>query len=100
VSAQSREDVDVVSKYDALADHLRQQRGPWNEMRFSEIERLIGSPLPASSRSYDAWWGNDHSPSHPVASHPYLDCVWEPCVESHDAVKQRVWFRNATLVDE
>ena len=42
----------MASKYDALADHLRQQSGPRHTVSFAEIERRIGTPLPTSSRTW------------------------------------------------
>jgi len=52
----------VASKYDGLGDYLRQQPGPSYTMSFDQIERLIGTPQPASSRIWSAWWGNGLAP--------------------------------------
>lgn len=51
------------SRYTPLAEYLYQL--PANRSRvtltFSEIERIIGGPLPASAHEYRAWWSNDTS---------------------------------------
>jgi hypothetical protein len=47
-----------MSKYSALGDYLKRQRGDLVPMTFSEIEKITGSKLPASSR-YRAWWSNN-----------------------------------------
>ena len=47
-----------MSKYSALGDYLKHQRRNVVPMTFGEIERIIGSKLPASSR-YRAWWSNN-----------------------------------------
>ena len=54
------------SKYSAIANYLSQQPGRICEMRFSEIEDVLGEPLPASARRWPAWWqGNPlNSPTH------------------------------------
>lgn len=47
-----------MSKYSALGDYLKHQRGDAVPMTFGEIEKITGSKLPASSR-YRAWWSNN-----------------------------------------
>lgn len=86
----------MASKYDALAAHLRTQRGPAHTMSFPDIERLIGTPLPDSSITHTAWWGNDRSPrsTHSQAKHGWLAAGWE--VESVDAIRRSVTFRNCS----
>ena len=52
----------MVSKYDALNRDLisKANAGERNvSMTFSEIERILGDPLPASARKYRPWWGNE-----------------------------------------
>lgn len=45
-------------KYAALHDYLRQiQTDVW-ETTFSEIEMILGFPLPESARVHRPWWGN------------------------------------------
>ena len=82
------------SKYEALAAYLRRQSVSPHSMNFVEIEDLIGTPLPASSRAHKAWWGNDRSPdsTHPQAKHGWLAAGWE--VESFNLAQQTVTFRK------
>lgn len=48
------------SRYAALGARLRNVRDSEREvLTFSEIETLIGAPLPASARQYRAWWSNN-----------------------------------------
>lgn len=47
-----------MSKYGPLGDYLKRQSGDRVAMTFSEIEKITGSKLPASSR-YRAWWSNN-----------------------------------------
>lgn len=46
-------------KYGPLQRYLRAQRGRRIPMTFQEVERIIGSPLPASARKHRPWWAND-----------------------------------------
>jgi hypothetical protein len=59
-------------------------------MRFSEIERCIGHPLPASAHKYRPWFGNNAG-SH-VQARAWLDAGWE--VDSVDLRREIVWFRR------
>jgi hypothetical protein len=82
------------SKYDALAAHLRGRRESPHTMSFAAIEDLIGTPLPISSRTHKAWWGNDRSPAstHAQAKFGWLAAGWE--VEAVDPDQQFVIFRT------
>lgn len=83
----------MVSKYDALADYLRRQSGPSCTMSFREIEGLIGTRLPDSSRTWrSAWWSNDSSPHsrHSQSRFGWLAAGWK--FESLDTIQQTVTF--------
>jgi hypothetical protein len=82
----------MASKYSALANYLRCQRGLRHSMSFVEIEALIGTSLPISSRTWSAWWSNDRSPDsrHVQAKHGWLAAGWE--VEAFDLRQQTVTF--------
>lgn len=56
-------------KCDPLHVHLESVGLERIAMSFDEIERVIGSNLPASARKHRAWWGND--PSRIAAA-----CAW------------------------
>jgi len=48
-------------RYLPLAEELLTRPGaePLMEMRFDEIEQLLGEPLPAAARKQREWWAND-----------------------------------------
>ena len=49
-------------KYKPLEHYLRDLRAagkPQIAITFSEIEKILGTPLPASARRYAAWWNNN-----------------------------------------
>ena len=48
-----------MEKYRPLERHLSERREESCTLTFSEIEGLIGAPLPASARTHQPWWGND-----------------------------------------
>lgn len=79
----------MASKYDGLADHLRQQRGSRYIKSFAEIESLVGT-LPSSAHTWRAWWANDCT--HVEAKHGWIAAGWE--VESVDQSCERVTFRK------
>lgn len=43
-------------KYQALWAYLDEQRGPELKLSFSDVERILGFPLPASSRKHLPHW--------------------------------------------
>ena len=46
-----------MSKYQPLFDHLRRSKGTL-DFQFSDVEEVLGFPLPPSARRYAAWWSN------------------------------------------
>ena len=50
-----------MSKYALLERYLSEQRQGSCSLTFSQIEGLIGAPLPASARRHQSWWGNDRT---------------------------------------
>lgn len=53
-----------MSKYEPLAQHLRNRRGDQWKASFSEIEEVLGFPLPKVARSGRAWWSGDGDKPH------------------------------------
>ena len=51
----------AVAKYDPLETYLSRQDGLELELSFADIERMIGTTLPASA-SRPQWWANETSP--------------------------------------
>lgn len=50
-----------MSIYDPLRTKLDSVREQTVRLTFSEIEALLGRPLPASAHRFSAWWGNESS---------------------------------------
>ena len=48
-----------MNKYGQLAEYLGSQQSDHCVLTFSQIEEIIGTPLPASARQREQWWGND-----------------------------------------
>jgi hypothetical protein len=63
-----------MGKYNVLTEHLRAKGGAKVAMSFTDIERLLGFPLPASSRKHRAWWSNN--PSNSVMTKAWLDAQY------------------------
>lgn len=84
-----------LNKYEPLETFLKSLPKETNEITvsFKKIEELIGSPLPASAKSYKAWWANQTDTSNrPQAQ------AWESAgfkVESvHHGVNEWVLFQR------
>jgi hypothetical protein len=65
-----------MSKYDPLFRYLQQLLLTMNKvtLAFSEIEKVLGGPLPASARKYPAWWANDITH---VEARAWMNSGWE-----------------------
>ena len=55
-----------MSKYEPLENFLRSSGQESVRMSFSELEQILGFPLPESAYHYNAWWENDGH-THPQA---------------------------------
>ncbi len=64
-----------MSKYEQLGAFLQRQSAGEVPMTFSEIERLIGGPLPPSARKHRPWWSNNSSNS--VVTRAWLDAGYQ-----------------------
>jgi len=85
----------MLSKYSAIANYLNEQPGRSCEMRFSEIEDVLGEPLPASARRWTAWWRGtpSGSPTHSQVRFGWYAAGW---VVSEVSIKgERVTFQKA-----
>lgn len=86
----------AMSKYSPLSEHLAAH--PTDEWRpsFSELESVLGFPLPKAARFGRAWWAND-----PEKSHSRAWTVHGWVVGDVDPAAKRVEFRRgARLVPE
>jgi hypothetical protein len=63
----------MTSKYDPLKQHLIQVDRGRLQMSFADIEQIIGLPLPASARSFDAWWLDKFPNKHRAHAKAWLD---------------------------
>ena len=51
----------IKSIYDPLRRQLESVQKPTIQLSFSEIEEILGRPLPRSAYKFSAWWGNESS---------------------------------------
>lgn len=79
-----------MGKYTPLGDYLRRQSLSDVPMTFSQIEQVIGTELPPSSRVHRAWWSNN--PSNSVMTKEWLDAGFES--EQVDMEERKLVFRR------
>ena len=79
-----------MGKYEPLADHLRDLGYGQVRMKFEEIEKVLGFPLPPSSRNHRAWWSNN--PSNNVMTHAWLDAGYQ--TEAVDMEQRKLVFHR------
>lgn len=79
-----------MSKYDKFGDFLRNEPANVIEMGFSEIEAILGVPLPPS-KVHPAWWSN--SPWNNVMTRVWLDAGFKS--SKVDVQAERVTFVRA-----
>jgi len=77
-----------MGKYEPLAQYLAERGDDSWEARFSDIERVLGFPLPRSAREYPAWWANQDG-SHSQTK-GWRDAGWE--TSNVDLPARRVRF--------
>jgi hypothetical protein len=78
-----------MSKYELLSEHLAGAAGDEWRPTFSELEAVLGFPLPKAARAGRAWWANDPEKSH---SRAWAAQGWE--VGDVDHAAERVVFRR------
>ena len=81
-----------MAKYDPLKQYLQELRTVTAIMIFSEIERILGAPLPKSAREYRAWWANGIPGGSHVQSEAWLDAGYG--VDIVDFGRERVTFKR------
>ncbi len=77
-----------MSKYKPLERHLRASGKSRLALTFSQIEKIVGSRLPASARRYPAWWSNNEG-SH-VQAQAWKDPGYR--TEQVDIAEEKVTF--------
>jgi len=78
-----------MSKYQPLSDRLAARLGDEWPTSFSELEAVLGFPLPKAARAGRAWWANDPVRPH---SRAWAAQGWE--VGEVDHAAERVVFRR------
>lgn len=76
-----------MSKYQSLTDFLSSSGNRQLRMKFAEIEKILGFPLPAS-KQYPAWWSNN--PSNNVMTKAWLAAGYK--TEQVDVAGEKVTF--------
>jgi hypothetical protein len=80
-----------MGKYEPLSEFLRKQGRTEIRMTFDQIEKLIGSKLPASASEHRAWWSNN--PSNSVITKAWLDAGYR--TEEVDMTGRKLIFRKS-----
>lgn len=81
-----------MGKYEPLRRHLENLDSPHWDVEFSDIEKVLGFPLPASAYRHSAWWANETHGSHSHAR-GWQDAGWE--TQSVDLAARKLRFRKA-----
>jgi len=81
-----------MSKYNPLSDRLAAHTGDEWGASFSELEAVLGFPLPKAAQTGRAWWANDPDKSH---SRAWAAQGWEVGDVDHSA--RRVVFRRGAV---
>ena len=79
-----------MGKYEPLRVYLSGVRSAEVPMRFADIEKVIGAPLPPAAHRHRAWWSNN--PSNSVITHAWLDAGYR--TERVDMAAERLVFRR------
>ena len=80
-----------MGKYQSLTHYLENQIAEIWDAKFSEIERVLGFPLPRSAHEYPAWWANQQ-PGH-SQTRGWRDAGWE--TSEVDLGAKRLKFKKA-----
>ncbi|HEX4196928.1 MAG TPA: hypothetical protein VHZ26_05760 [Caulobacteraceae bacterium] len=80
-----------MTKYEPLKTFLAHSQAAEVPMRFSEIEQIIGAPLPPVAFRHRAWWSNN--PVNSVITAAWLEAGYK--TQRVDMAAQRLVFRRA-----
>lgn len=64
-----------MGKYEPLTHYLESRSDEIWDAQFTDVERVLGFPLPASALEYPAWWANQE-PGH-SQTRGWRDAGWE-----------------------
>ncbi|CAN7298839.1 hypothetical protein LJR225_001601 [Phenylobacterium sp. LjRoot225] len=84
-----------MSKYDPLSDRLAAHPAEEWRASFSELESVLGFPLPKAARVGRAWWTDDPGKSH---SRAWTLHGWS--VDDVDHAGERVVFRKGVVAPD
>lgn len=76
-----------MGKYEPLTHYLENQSEEIWDARFSDVEKVLGFPLPRSAFDYPAWWANQE-PGH-SQTRGWRDAGWETSQVDLSAKKVR-----------
>ncbi len=62
-------------KYDPLCHYLLNASIDEMRLSFSDIEKILGTPLPLSARKHQSWWANNAGHGHEHVG-AWLDAGW------------------------
>lgn len=83
-----------MSKYEPLTTFLKNSDGRDLRLSFSEVEQILGFPLPAS-KQYPAWWSN--SATNNTMTRAWLDAGYR--TEQIDVAGEKVTFHAVAQAD-
>lgn len=81
-----------MAKYDPLEAYLCRQKSEELELAFADLERIIGTALPASA-SRPQWWANERNP---VTAHVQRHSWGRAGYDAFLLPGSRVLFRRST----
>jgi hypothetical protein len=81
----------MMTKYIKLHQYLSDLADDQWSASFSQIESILGFPLPQSAREHQTWWGNTLKGHSQAAA--WLDAEWE--TEGLNLTAERVTFRRS-----
>jgi len=82
------------SKYFALGEYLLNHSGDNIQLSFSDLEEILGFPLPKSALMYRTWWTNDRTHSH--ANNGWLLVGWR--VSNINLENESVHFNRSEIL--
>jgi hypothetical protein len=81
-----------MGKYTQLGEYLKAHKAAEIRLSFEQIERIIGSKLPPSSKEHRAWWSNN--PSNSVMTKVWLSAGYRS--EQVDIEAGKLVFRRVS----
>ena len=78
-----------MSKYDHLAAHLAGMNADHWSASFTEIEEILGFPLPKSAYAYPPWWANQVGGGHSHCA-SWMQAGWK--TENLSLTKKQITF--------